>query len=523
MHKENGMNIKRKHILFVVAVALTLACYRTWSNLPFKNAASYKVYTSVSEYIKAYKEHKECLIDFDHVLEELGVFLTNQKNVLGQQDNWLAGVMPGDAWFSYNAFTLSHDYKNSNQFFPYTQKKIFSDTAQFAVWGDLHGSVETVVSSLCYLQDQGYLDENFKIISDNLYCVFLGDFCDKEPHGLELIYLIIKFCNLNPGRVFLLRGNHEDAAVNKTFRKELQKKYPDISTVRRNKLFCLYDHLPVALFAGIPSSQKIINGIQFCHAGFEHGYSAKNLLNSPADCELITHLPRRSILDQLPKSATLQSYKKLEQMVDAAVSHTDKALEKMLVQEAKMEQVVINGYHWLFVELLAWWHTHELVQALPTLFQDISLTPSTNLGDIRLGFSWNSFTHQENNKRLKNRDDLHILWSYAHFNMGPEALNYFLKINSTDTWNVGMVVRGHQHQGLMLEDLKKGKGLASWFDGKLLTTVASPLLTGYHSFVMLETYPEKSEWAVTRYARLPKMSSQKAVAWLIDKHKIFTE
>ena len=63
-----------------------------------------------------------------------------------------------------------------------------------------------------------------------------------------------------------------------------------------------------------------------------------------------------------------------------------------------------------------------------------------------------------------------------------------------------MVVRGHQHQGKMLEDLKKGKGYAVWFDGKLITTVASPQLTGYSSFIILHCTSNEQDWCVERYA-----------------------
>ena len=165
-----------------------------------------------------------------------------------------------------------------------------------------------------------------------------------------------------------------------------------------------------------------------------------------------------------------------------------------------MEQRVINGHNWFVVALLTWLHKQEIINALPTLFQDITVQPSMNLGDIRLGFSWNSFTDQENNKRLGGRDDLHVLWSYAHFNMGPQVTDYFLQLNSSEQWKLQTVIRGHQHQGKMLEDLQVGKGVARWFDGKLITTVASPLLTGYSSFLTFHGAQDKTDWYIQRYA-----------------------
>lgn len=469
-----------------------------------------------------YQANKNFTLDFEHVLDEVRLFVDTKAKSMGNTDLWLDRTMPDQYWFNVDTFVLSDDYKSSNQFFPYVEKLVFPDDAHIAVWGDLHGSVSTVVELLLQLQREDYFDEQFVIAQKNFYCVFLGDFVDKEFHGIELLYLLMKLHNQNPGHVFLLRGNHEDAAVNKTFRKELVKKYPDIDPLTSKKIFCLYDHLPVALFAGIQSSDDVINGVQFCHAGFEHGYNAGTFLDSSAQFELITKLNRSSILELLPEGQPKNQLKNLKDLVLRACSGQDKNFENSLLQEAKMEQHVINGHNWFTIQMLTWLYKQEILNALPTLFQDITMHPSLNLGDIRLGFSWNSFTDQENNKRLGGRDDLHVLWSYAHFNCGPEATDYFLRLNSTDTWTLQTVIRGHQHQGKMLEDLHQGEGLARWFDGKLVTTVASPLLTGYASFFIFHGAPEKADWSIDRYAAVSGGSFKKESALYFHTNQLLS-
>lgn len=506
---------KRKHILLIVALALSIACVRSCLSIRFNSQVQERVAcSSVTEFIQAYQSNKQLTLDFGHILEELNLFVATQAQRMSKVDNWLNGVMPQEHWFNSNLSTLSIDYKSSNQFFPYVEKHIFPDDVRIAVWGDLHGSVSTVVESLLQLQRDGYLDEHFIITHKNFYFLFLGDFVDKESRGIELLYLLMKLHNQNPGHVFLLRGNHEDAAVNKTFRKELSKKYSDLDDETLKKIFCLYDHLSVALFGGIRDARGRVNGIQFCHAGFEHGYNARTFLQSNAHYELITELKRVSLVEQLPDGQSKEQLIALQELIQQACSRRDKKFEKYLLNQAQMEQRIINGYNWFTIQMLTWFYKQDIIDALPTLSQDIAIKPSMNLGDIRLGFSWNSFTDQENNRRLGGRDDLHVLWSYAHFNMGPEATQYFLQLNSTDAWKLRMVVRGHQHQGKMLEDLQQGKGAALWFDGQLLTTVASPLLTGYASFVIFHGACDKAGWYIERYAAKPGSSFRKEQRYL---------
>lgn len=506
---------KRKHILCIIALTLSILCVKSCINIQYnKEVEQRATCSSVAEFVQAYQANKNFTLDFERVLDEVKLFVDTKAKSQINTDLWLHGIMPDKHSFNVDTFKLSSNHKSSNQFFPYIEKHIFPDDVHIAVWGDLHGSVSTVVESLLQLQRDGYLDEQFSIAQKNFYCVFLGDFADKESHGTELLYLLMKLHNQNPEHVFLLRGNHEDAAVNKTFRKELSKKYSDLDQITLKKIFCLYDHLPVALFAGIRNSDDVINGIQFCHAGFEHGYHAGNFLDSNAQFELITKLKRSSLLEQLPEGQTKDQLIKLKDLVLRACSGQDKEFQNSLLQEAKMEQDIINGYNWLTIQMLTWLYKQEILNALPTLFQDIDLQPSMNLGDIRVGFSWNSFTDQENNQRLGGRNDLHVLWSYAHFNCGPEATDYFLRLNSTDEWKLQTVIRGHQHQGKMLEDLQSGKGLARWFSGKLVTTVASPLLTGYASFFVFHGAPDKADWSIDRYAAAPGGSFEKELSHL---------
>ena len=77
--------------------------------------------------------------------------------------------------------------------------------------GDLHGDYESLSSAAR---------------QDVEAVVFLGDYVDRGPNSLEVLLGVLALKAGNPERVVVLRGNHEDPAVNEDygFRAELEEK-----------------------------------------------------------------------------------------------------------------------------------------------------------------------------------------------------------------------------------------------------------------------------------------------------------
>ena len=51
------------------------------------------------------------------------------------------------------------------------------------------------------------IDDNFVLIPENLYMIFLGDYVDRGQFGAEVLYTILRLKLANPDHVFMVRGN----------------------------------------------------------------------------------------------------------------------------------------------------------------------------------------------------------------------------------------------------------------------------------------------------------------------------
>eukprot|EP00755_Sulcionema_specki_P031660 Sspe_Gene.19397::Locus_7071_Transcript_1_1_Confidence_1.000_Length_1943::g.19397::m.19397 len=75
-------------------------------------------------------------------------------------------------------------------------------------FGDIHGNY----------RDVSYFVENIVNFLDLAYTpcnlIFLGDYVDRGPYGVEVLCLLFSLKLSNPTKVTMLRGNHEDPLVN---------------------------------------------------------------------------------------------------------------------------------------------------------------------------------------------------------------------------------------------------------------------------------------------------------------------
>ncbi len=144
-------------------------------------------------------------------------------------------------------------------------------TGTTAVVGDLHGDFETfkkIIGYFCPLLDRNVLN----------HVVFLGDIMDRGNSSAMTLLELVRFFNKYPGRVHIIRGNHETRDM---FERHDANAYPArddpyFNYVPRESLYKFFDSLPYA---------AIINNTTLAvHGGIpqkEHWESFRSGVKSP--------------------------------------------------------------------------------------------------------------------------------------------------------------------------------------------------------------------------------------------------
>ncbi|MFA6535273.1 MAG: metallophosphoesterase, partial [Candidatus Babeliales bacterium] len=265
------------------------------SDLPKKNSKPIThdsfLFRFSNEILENYKEFSSkanrtsdsqpnCIIPQDVFAQELNKFINlhaAQNSIFLTKDKWGSNNAPDPR--------LLNDLNPELNFrHPYAQKLDSEKDSHIVVFGDIHGSIHSLIRNLWRLFRKGFLDENLKITDPKGYIVFLGDLVDRGRYGIEVLFLSMFLKNNNFDKVFILRGNHEDPKMGiggglYTIRDEVKLKYPKLSEdIIRNlisRLNCFYDLLPSALFIGCNKNYTV-----FSHAGIDPSYNPVNLLSN---------------------------------------------------------------------------------------------------------------------------------------------------------------------------------------------------------------------------------------------------
>lgn len=231
-----------------------------------------------------------CFLGHEKVTCEMGGFVTSNKNLklhsmtYDEFDNTLTQV---NKLWSTNItdpiFLEKKQYFDSLveqidagaltikdiTFFPrivHIRKDTF-DKSNLCFFGDIHGSLHTLIRSLLRLVAFNHIGDDF-IFRPDFHIFFLGDLIDRNIYGTDILFIIIKLYLLNPNQVHIIRGNHEEIQTNKRyyFYNEFLKLCKDIP--KAHSLYFKYSktwlYLPSAIFI------KTFNEgyIQLCHGGF---------------------------------------------------------------------------------------------------------------------------------------------------------------------------------------------------------------------------------------------------------------
>ncbi|CAF2126366.1 unnamed protein product [Brassica napus] len=122
---------------------------------------------------------------------------------------------------------------NARQIF-LSQPNLLDLHAPIRICGDIHGQYQDLLRLFEY---GGY--------PPSAHYLFLGDYVDRGKQSLETICLLLAYKIRYPSKIFLLRGNHEDAKINRIygFYDECKRRF----NVRLWKIFTdCFNCLPVA-------------------------------------------------------------------------------------------------------------------------------------------------------------------------------------------------------------------------------------------------------------------------------------
>jgi hypothetical protein len=214
---------------------------------------------------------------------------------------------------------------------------------------------------------------------------FLGDYTDRGVYGVEVIYTLLRLQLANPGRVLLIRGNHEDISLVSRygFLAEGQAKYgADFDAA---KVVRFHDFLPAAVYLGTGNDV-----VQLCHGGVEPGFDPRPLLQSERTnaFQRIVELKQQTYLASHPAWARS----------DAAAG----------------------------AEAAQW-------------FRDFRAQSPTSPSVI--GFMWNDFTVFSGETAFANNPERASIY-------GKAAVTHILQTQSAPTTRVHGVIRAHQHSGV---------------------------------------------------------------------------
>ena len=131
------------------------------------------------------------------------------------------------------SWLIEHSFKEVSE-----QPMLLELSAPMQIVGDIHGQF---LDLLRLFEFKGMPDGT----STSARYLFLGDYVDRGPNGLECMFLLMALKIKHPEQIWMLRGNHECAAINRIygFYDECKRRY----SIKLWKQFQeLFNALPLA-------------------------------------------------------------------------------------------------------------------------------------------------------------------------------------------------------------------------------------------------------------------------------------
>ena len=164
----------------------------------------------------------------------------------------------------------------------YAQKLFINRTTKLITISDLHADFDALKSIFNNMHNSESIDDNL-IIRDNSLLIGLGDYVDRKPMSLRTLTFLLIIALKNPGKVILLRGNHEDVNINLCYKINIE-----IASVfgaefiedSYELLVQLYELMPSVIYAAQSNPLDNINDfLIFSHALLDFKFDPRNFLD----------------------------------------------------------------------------------------------------------------------------------------------------------------------------------------------------------------------------------------------------
>ncbi|CEF63853.1 Serine/threonine-protein phosphatase PP1-beta catalytic subunit [Strongyloides ratti] len=150
-------------------------------------------------------------------------------------------ILNGPKKFNFTYNELLNLLSNATTIFE-SESSLLTCPIPCVIYGDIHGQYSDLFR---WFQINGW--------PYNTRTVFLGDFVDRGTHGIEVLGLLCAFKVKFPKNIFIIRGNHEEEALNKhySFYDEVLLRFGKINGQEMYKAFRkLFSYLPLAVLIG---------------------------------------------------------------------------------------------------------------------------------------------------------------------------------------------------------------------------------------------------------------------------------
>ncbi len=136
------------------------------------------------------------------------------------------------------------------------------ENSQIILWGDLEGGFHSFVRDLTYLLDRNIIDNQFKLIVPDTYLVFNGNVIGRGPYPIETLTLVLKLIEVNPDKIFYIKGHQEEIHVwpEMSLAKQIKILTSDITYIDIN---CFFNTLPIGLLVNLKNDVKDIIKISY--------------------------------------------------------------------------------------------------------------------------------------------------------------------------------------------------------------------------------------------------------------------